>query len=62
MKKPKMSINDFVIDLRSRINPVYSEQTGTESYERRLCAEVIEELMAENLKMRDIISKKEASF
>lgn len=37
-----MTPEDLIADLRSRINPAYSAQRGTESYERRLCAEVIE--------------------
>lgn len=32
----------FVDELRTRINPAYANQLGTESYERRLCAEAIE--------------------
>jgi hypothetical protein len=40
-------------DLRSRINPAYATQLGTESYERRLCAEAIEGLIAE----RDALAK-----
>lgn len=31
--------------LRERINPLYADQIGTESYELRICAEVIERLM-----------------
>ena len=34
-------------DLRQRINPLYADQRGTESYERRECAEAIESLLAE---------------
>lgn len=41
-------------DLRSRINPAYAAQLGTESYERRLCAEAIESLVQE----RDDLSSK----
>lgn len=37
-----MTPRELAADLRSRINPVYSAQPGTESYERRLCAEAIE--------------------
>jgi hypothetical protein len=42
-----MSHQDLVADLRSRINPTYAAQLGTESYERRLCAEAIEDLIAQ---------------
>ena len=50
-----MTPNDLIDDLRSRINPAYAAQLGTESYERRLCAEAIEALIAENdtLRTRD---------
>ena len=41
-----MSPQDLAADLRSRINPAYASQIGTESYERRLCAEAIEAFMA----------------
>ena len=34
-------------ELRERINPAYANSIGTESWERKLCAEVIERLMAE---------------
>ena len=37
----------FAYDLRQRINPAYAAQRGTESYERRECAESIEELVSE---------------
>lgn len=42
-----MSPQDLADDLRSRINPAYAAQLGTESYERRLCAEAIESLLAQ---------------
>ena len=32
----------LIDDLRSRINPAYAAMRGTESYERRLCAETLE--------------------
>lgn len=50
-----MNQQDLANDLRSRINPVYAAQLGTESYERRLCAEAIEELLAENERLRDAL-------
>ena len=37
-----MTPRDLIDDLRSRINPAYAAQVGTESYERRLCAESLE--------------------
>lgn len=41
-----MTPADLAADLRTRINPQYATQLGTESYERRLCAEAIEGLLA----------------
>lgn len=38
---------DLIADLRSRINPKYAATVGTESYERRICAEALEALLAE---------------
>jgi hypothetical protein len=37
----------LVADLRSRINLLYAWHLGTESYERRLCAEEIENLLSQ---------------
>lgn len=37
-----MTTQDLIADLRSRINPAYADQRGTESYERRLCADALE--------------------
>ena len=42
-------------DLRQRINPAYAAQRGTESYERRECAEVIEELIELNVELLDAL-------
>jgi len=42
-----MNIPELIADLRSRINPAYANQRGTESYERRLCAEALEAQAAE---------------
>ena len=41
-----MTPTELAADLRTRINPLYATQIGTESYERRLCAEAIEGLPA----------------
>ena len=41
-----MTPTELAADLRTRINPLYATQIGTESYERRLCAEAIEGLLA----------------
>ncbi len=42
-----MTPQGLAADLRSRINPAYAATLGTESYERRLCAEAIEALLAQ---------------
>ena len=34
-------------DLRQRINPAYATQRGTESYERRECAEALDSLLSD---------------
>lgn len=38
---------EFIKELRGKINPSYGHISGTESYERRLCAEMLEALIAE---------------
>ena len=42
-------------ELRQRINPAYATQIGTESYERRLCAEAIEDLLAINAELLEAL-------
>ena len=37
-----MTPEDLIADLRSRINPAYANQIGTESWERKLCADALE--------------------
>ncbi len=37
----------LIDDLRSRINPAYAAQKGTESYERRICVEALEKMLAD---------------
>lgn len=39
---------DLIDSLRSRINPAYAAQMGTESHERRLCVEALEKLLADS--------------
>ena len=36
-------IDSLTQDLRSRINPAYADTIGTESYERKICADALEE-------------------
>lgn len=47
-----MTPRDLIADLRSRINPAYAAQRGTESYERRLCAEALEAQADEIARLR----------
>lgn len=47
-----MTPSDLIDDLRDRINPAYATTLGTESYERRLCAEALEALLAETELLR----------
>lgn len=42
-----MTTQDLIASLRSRINPLYAATPGTESYERRLCAEALEALLTQ---------------
>ncbi len=51
-----MTINDLLADLKSRINPAYAHQLGTESYERRLCVEAMEQQAEEIKRLRDEIA------
>ena len=41
-----MNIEQLIADLRSRVNPQYYDQIGTESYERNQCVLALESLMA----------------
>jgi len=41
-----MNIEELIADLRSRVNPQYYDQIGTESYERHQCVLALESLMA----------------
>ena len=41
-----MNIEELITDLRSRVNPQYYDQVGTESYERHQCVMALESLMA----------------
>ena len=54
-----MTPSDLIDDLRSRINPAYAATLGTESYERRLCAEALEDLMAESDRLREALVAQE---
>ena len=41
-----MNIEELITDLRSRVNPQYYDQIGTESYERHQCVLALESLLA----------------
>ncbi len=53
-----MTVPDLLADLKSRINPAYAHQLGTESYERRLCVEAMESLLADKIRI-DWLSDKD---
>ena len=52
-----MTPEDLIKALRSRINPEYAATHGTESYERRICVEVIEALVSERDNLLRIIEE-----
>lgn len=41
-----MNTEQLIADLRSRVNPQYYDQIGTESYERHQCVMALESLLA----------------
>lgn len=43
--RDSMSPRDLVAALKPRINPLYANQSGTESHERQLCVSAIEALL-----------------
>ena len=44
-------------ELRERINPAYTNSIGTESWERKLCADTIDGLMAQRDELLDLLSR-----
>lgn len=44
-------------ELRERINPAYANSIGTESWERKLCADTIDWLMAQRDELLDLLSR-----
>lgn len=52
-----MTPQDLIDLLRRRVNPVYAHQRGTESYERRLCAEALEAQANEIDSLREKLRK-----
>lgn len=42
-----MTDEDFLDDMRARINPAYADHIGTESWERRRALEIIDRLTGE---------------
>ena len=52
-----MTPAELAADLRTRINPVYADQLGTESYERRICADVIFQLLKERDALRKVLEQ-----
>ncbi len=57
-----MNYKDLAADLRGRINPAYAPQSGTESYERRLCAEAIEAQADEIKRLQRTVDLKVATL
>ena len=51
----KMTARELIVDLRGRINPIYATAIGTESYERRICAEMIEAQADEIDRLRTLL-------
>lgn len=42
-----MTPKELIADLRTRINPAYENQIGTDSWERKLCADALDKQAAE---------------
>ena len=55
MQEKTVTTSDLIDDLRSRINPAYANQLGTDSYERRLCAEALEAQAEEIERLRETL-------
>lgn len=53
----EMTPQDVIDDLRSRINPAYATTLGTESYERRLCAETLDTLLSIQETLTDEVAR-----
>lgn len=52
-----MTTDELIADLKSRINPGYAHQLGTESHERRQCVEALESLRAEVERLTTCLAK-----
>ena len=52
-------VQGLLYDIRQRINPAYADQRGTESYERRECAEAIEWCLVRISEFDDKIARQE---
>jgi hypothetical protein len=50
-----MTPEDLISDLRTRIVPMYARRIGTESFERKRCADALEALVVERDRMRDAL-------
>jgi mannose/fructose-specific phosphotransferase system component IIA len=48
--------SELVAELRSKINPAYADQIGTESHERKRCADAIEALDLEVLRLKELLA------
>jgi hypothetical protein len=52
-----MTPESLIEDLRSRISPAYADHPGTESWERKKCADMLEDLVLERDHMREFVAQ-----
>ena len=52
-----MNIKELIADLRSRVNPQYYDQIGTESHERHQVVKALELLRQENERLRKDVGR-----
>ena len=52
-----MTPEDLISDLRTRIVPMYARRIGTESWERKRCADALEALVRERDRLRQFAEK-----
>lgn len=55
-----MTPADLIAHFKPRVNPAYANILGSESYERRLCVEAIEDLIAEIDTLRTTLAESRA--
>jgi len=52
-----MTPESLIEDLRSRISPIFADQQGTESWERKRCADMLEAMVLERERLREFVDK-----